>query len=126
MDKKKLILILLKFVPCVGALCCALNSMFAYYGVNLEYLGYLMTISFLVAWYAMAKYFNFCTFYFILLFYIISCEILNTVDYLIGLPVSDKAFFVIHVALFGSYALLYTFIHVRDNKTNKNNPGKLG
>ena len=126
MDKKTLVLLLLKAVPCLGAICCASDSMLAYLGFNLEWLGYVMVIFFLIAWYALARYFHFCTFYFILLFYIISCEFLNTVDFLFGIPVSDKAFFVMHVALFGFYALLYTYIHVRDNKKHKNNPGELG
>lgn len=116
MDKKKVILLLLKIVPCVGAVCCASNSMLAYFGFNLEFLGYIMTAVFIIAWYALARYFRFCSFFFILLFYIISCEALNTIDYLIGIPVSDKAMFVLHVSLFGFYTLLYTYLHVRDTR----------
>lgn len=117
--EKKIILLLLKFVPCIGALCCAANSMLAYFGFNFEWLGYLMVVTFIVAWYALAKYFKFCSFFFMLLYYIITCEVINTVDYLIGIPISDKHMFVLHVALFGFYALLYTYLHVRDTRKIK-------
>ena len=116
---KKLILILLKAVPVIGALCCALNSLLAYFGFDLAWTGYIMYFVFLIAWYALAKYFKFCSFFFVLLYYIITCEVINTIDYLFGIPISDKHFFVLHVALFGFYAILYTILHVRDTRKLK-------
>jgi len=125
MDGRKRILLMLKAVPVVGALCCAADSMLAYFGFNLEWLGYILAITLLTAWYALARYFRFCSFYFVLLGYIITCQALNTIDYLYGIPVSDKQFFILHVALFGFYALLYTYLHVRDNKADKGHTRQL-
>lgn len=119
MDRRKLALLLLKAVPVVGALSCVLNSMLSYIGIYLDWLGYATISFFIIAWYLLARIFNFCTFYFILLFYVLSCEALNMADYYIGIPVSDRGMFVLHVSLFGLYALIYTFIHVRDTRKLK-------
>ena len=119
MDMKKLILLLLKAVPCIGVLACASNSMLSYFGFNLEWLGYAAILFFFVVWFMLAKFFGFCSFYYILVLYIITREALNLLDYYVGVPVSNKGFFILHISLFGFYALLYTFLHVRDTKKLK-------
>ena len=113
---KKIVLISLKVVPCVGALCCAANSMLSYFEIYLEWLGYVAIIIFMLSWYLLAKYFKFCSFYFILLYYIITCEAIKIIDCNFTLPLSNKHMFVLHTSLFGFYALLYTILHVRDTR----------
>ena len=117
--KKKIALLSLKVVPCVGALCCAANSMLSYFGIKLAWLGYVAIIVFISSWYLLARYFKFCSFYFMLLYYIITCEVVNIIDFKYHLPFSDKHMFVLHVALFGFYTLLYTYLHVRDSRKTK-------
>lgn len=116
---KKIVLISLKVVPCVGALSCAANSMLSYFGIDLAWLGYVVIIVFILSWYLLARYFQFCSFYFMLLYYVITCEAINIIDCKSQLPFSNKHMFVLHVALFGFYAILYTILHVRDTRKLK-------
>jgi len=116
---KKLILILLKVVPTVAALCCALNSILSYFGINLAWLGYIVILVFFIAWIALAIYFKFCSFYFMLIGYIVVCEGLNLYDCLVGLPLSDRGMFVTHCSLIGITLLICTYAHVRDTKKIK-------
>lgn len=81
-----------------------------------------MRLTFLFSWIALAIYFRFCMFYMILVFYIITCTVLNTVDYIWGIPVSDRGFFVLHVGLIGLTAITATVAHVRDKGKHKVNP----
>ena len=116
---RKIILILLKAVPVVGAICCACNSLLSYFGYDLVWVGYVMQITFLVAWYAMAVYFRFCTFFRLLILYIIACEGVNTIDYIWTIPISDWDYFVLHCGMIGLFIVVFTYIHVRDTKKIK-------
>lgn len=116
---KKAVLLLLKFVPVVGALCCAGNSLLSHFGFDLVWLGYVMQFVFLIAWYALAIYFKFCTFYKLLVLYIMVCEAINTIDYVIGLPITEWDAFVLHCGIIGLFVILFTYIHVRDTKNIK-------
>lgn len=116
---RKLVLLTMKLAPVIGAICCASNSLLSYYGIYLPWLGYIMAISFLIAWIALAIYFKFCSFYFMLIGYILISEGLNLYDCLVGLPLSDRGMFVTHCSLIGITILVCTFAHVRDTKKVK-------
>ena len=116
---KHILLLLLKAVPIVGALCCALSSLTAYFGYELAWLGYVMRAVFMIAWIALAYYFRFCSFYFFLIYYIITCDTINIIDYLRPLPLTDWGCFVLHCAVIGLFVILFTYFHVRDTKKVK-------
>ena len=122
MDKKKVLLALLRFVPVVGALCCAIDSLLSYYFIDTVWLGFIMRLTFLFSWIALAIYFRFCLFYMILVFYIIVCTTLNTIDYIWGIPISSRDLFVLHIGLIGVTALTATIAHVRDKGKHTLNP----
>lgn len=116
---KKLIVFFLKAVPVVGALCCALNSTLSYYGINLIWLGYVAHSVFLIAWILLAYYFRFCSFYYMLVVYILAAQMVNLMDYTIGLPLTDWEMFVFHAGLIGFMLLFFTYTHVRDTRNLK-------
>lgn len=116
---KHTLLLLLKFVPAVGALCCALNSILSYFEIDAVWLGYIQHAVFLIAWILLAIYFKFCIFYMILVLYILVCQILNTIDYIWGLPVSDRGLYIINIGLIGITAISATIAHVKHTKRNK-------
>ena len=116
---KKLIVFLLKAVPVVGALSCALNSTLSYYGFDLAWLGYLAHAVVLLAWIALAFYFRFCSFYYMLVIYILAAQTLNIMDCLFGLPFTDWELFVFHAGLIGFMLLFFTYTHVRDTRNLK-------
>ena len=116
---KKVALLLLKAVPVVGAICCTLDSTLSYFFIDLSWTGYLMDVVFLAAWVALAVFFSFCSFYFMLLGYVILAQAINAVDYLYGIPLSDKGMFVLHCGLIGFMLLFFTYSHVRDTKRFK-------
>ena len=120
---REILLRLLKFVPAIGALCCALNSTLSYFYIDLAWGGFVQHGLFLMVWILLAIYFKFCIFYMILVIYIIVCQILNTIDYIWGIPISDRGLFVLNVGLIGITAIAATIAHVRHIKRTKNNLG---
>ena len=123
---KKMALLMLKSVPVIGALLCALNSTLAYFGIDLAWTGYLMRVLFLIAWFMLARFFGFCSFYYKLIGYIILAQTINSIDYLYGIPLSDKGMFILHCGLIGFMLLLFTYCHVRDTKRLKRHLTKAG
>lgn len=79
-----------------------------------------MCATFLIAWLAIANYFKFCVFYILLVLYILACEIMNIIDYIWGIPLSDKGMFVLHCGLLGLTIITSTIAHVRDKGKHKN------
>lgn len=118
---KKLVLILLRFVPIIGALCCASNSILSYFGFDLVWLGYVMHGLMMATWIALAVYFQFCLFYKILVLYILACEVINTIDYVFTIPISNWSMFVIYCGLAGITVITATIAHVRDKGKHKDN-----
>ena len=55
--------------------------------------------------------------------YIITSELLNAIDYIYGLPLSEKGNFVLQCGTFGFYLLFYTILHVRDTRKVKRDLG---
>ena len=116
---RDLMLLLIKAVPMVGVICCACNSILSYFYIETEWLGYVMCITFLIAWIVLAIYFRFCIFYFMLVFYIIACEFLNILDYFDKLDISDRGLFVLHCGLLGITIISATYAHVKHSKRTK-------
>ena len=117
---KKLVIILLRFVPVIGALCCALNSILSCFEKDLCWLGYVMHSAMMVTWITLAIYFRFCIFYFILVLYILTCEAINIIDYTHPIPIDNWERFVMYCGLFGITIVTATIAHVRDKGKHKN------
>ena len=116
---RKAALVMLKFVPVVYALCCALNSTLSYFGIDLAWIGFIANMMLFVGWLTLAYCFRFCSFYYALILYILTANGLNTIDYLFGIPVSDRGLFILHCGLIGLTILCCTYLHVRDTKKLK-------
>ena len=116
---KELVIALLRFVPIIGALCCASNSILSYFDFDLVWLGYVMHGLMAVTWMALAIYFRFCLFYFLLVVYILLNETINTIDYVFHIPLSDWEMFVVYCGLFGITIIVSTISHVRHKRKHK-------
>jgi len=119
---KRLVLILLRFVPIVGVLCCASNSILSCFDHDLEWLGYVMHGTMMITWIALAIYFRFCIFYFILVLYILANETINAIDFVFHLPLENWDMFVIYCGLFGITIITATITHVGHKRKHKVNP----
>ena len=120
---KKAVLMLMKATPVVAALCTALNSLLSYFDIDLVFLGYVAISFFLITWYLLSLYFRFCTFYRLLILYTLTAEVVNTVDYVYLLPISNWAYFVLHCGIIGLFIIIFTYIHVRDTRKLKKHLG---
>lgn len=117
-NSHKILLLTLKFIPMVTALCYALNVLFAWFGIDAAILSYISGMS-LLPWLfiLIATYvFRFCAYHRMFLYYILANDMLNIIDYYIGIPVSASNLIMIHVAIICIFLFIILSVHVKCNK----------
>ena len=114
----KLLLVVLKFIPMVTALCYALNVLFAYMGIELPVLSHISGMS-LLTWLFIwiATYvFRFCIYHRMFLYYILVNDLLNILDYYIGIPLSTTRLLMLHLVIICIFLFLILYAYVKCNK----------
>lgn len=114
----KLLLIVIKYIPMVIALCYVLNVVSSLLGVELPMLSNIAGVS-ILTWiflYLSAEVFKFCAYHKMFLWYILASDIFNYIDYYIDLPISDFNIYAIHFAIIGVFLFIILFLYVRSHK----------
>ena len=117
---QKLLLLVLKYIPIVIALCYMLNTMF-----YIEPLSNIAGVS-LLTWiflYLASVVFEFCSYHRMFLWYILIDDILNIVDYYWSIPISTDNLIRVHNILAGIKLFVALILYVKSNKIiiRKNN-----
>ena len=121
----KLLIIVLKFIPMLTALCYMSSTIFNYFGYNIEPLSNIGGMS-LLTWlfiYLASIVFNFCLYHRVFLWYIFIDDIFNIIDYYITIPISTDNILMLHNILIGITLFTVLILYVKDNKViiRKNN-----
>ena len=121
----KLLIIVLKFIPMLTALCYMSSTIFNYFGYNIEPLSNIGGMS-LLTWlfiYLASIVFNFCLYHRVFLWYIFIDDIFNIIDYYITIPISTDNILMLHNIFIGITLFTVLILYVKDNKViiRKNN-----
>ena len=116
----KLLLLVLKYIPTVIALCYMLNTI-----LYIEPLSNIAGVS-LLTWiflYLASVVFEFCSYHRMFLWYILIDDVLNIVDYYWSIPISTDNLIRIHNILAGITLFIVSILYVKSNKViiRKNN-----
>ena len=95
----RLFVLVSKVLPVILAFCHLLNCVFGYFGWNNVILGYISGISILTVGYLyLVNYaIKLCEYYRMYLHYCVIINILNILDYYIGLPISDVGIYLLFI-----------------------------
>jgi len=109
-------LVALKVIPMLLALCAMLNMFFDCFGIDSRILSMLGGVSFfpLLFLYLVSYVFEFCVYHRMFLHYILANNILIYADYFFGLPISNKSLFMIHILLIGVFLFLILHFYRRE------------
>lgn len=121
----KLLIIVLKFIPILTALCYMSSTIFNYFGYNIDPLSNIGGMS-LLTWlfiYLASIVFNFCSYHRVFLWYIFIDDIFNIIDYYITIPISTDNILMLHNIFIGITLFTVLILYVKDNKViiRKNN-----
>ena len=114
----KLLIIVLKFIPMLTALCYMSSTIFNYFGYNIEPLSNIGGMS-LLTWlfiYLASIVFNFCLYHRVFLWYIFIDDIFNIIDYYITIPISTDNILMLHNIFIGITLFTVLILYVKDNK----------
>lgn len=82
---------MLKYIPMIISLFYLINTITAFIGIDIPILSTISGMS-LLTWifmYIATIVFNFCSYHRMFLYYILIVDIINIIDYYIGIPISD-------------------------------------
>lgn len=115
----KLLIVLIKYIPVLIALCYMLNTIAAYVmGTTIEPLSNIAGMS-LMTWvftYVSSWVFHFCVYHRLFLYYILMDDVVNITDYYWVIPISTDNIIMAHAILVGMLVFIIALIHVRSNK----------
>lgn len=114
----KTLLILLKYIPIIIALFYIVNTLGALFGIDLPVLSNIAGMS-LLTWvfmYLAALVFKFCIYHRMFLYYILVTDIINIIDYYIGIPVDSYGIVMIHSVVIGILLFIILYFYVKHNK----------
>ena len=114
----KLLIIVLKFIPMLTALCYMSSTIFNYFGYNIEPLSNIGGMS-LLTWlfiYLASIVFNFCSYHRVFLWYIFIDDIFNIIDYYITIPISTDNILMLHNIFIGITLFTVLILYVRSHK----------
>lgn len=114
----KVEMILLKFIPFVLAFTCFLNTVFSYFGIDLEFLAHIGGISLftLLFLYVSSYVFKFCLYHRLALHYVVINNVLNIYDYYIGIPIDDRNLFIFYLVITFAFLTLILIDYVDNHK----------
>lgn len=119
----KLLIVMLKYIPMIISLCYLANTITAYVGIDIPVLSSIAGMS-LLTWifmYIATIVFKFCSYHRMFLYYILIVDIINIIDYYIGIPVSDFQLLMLHSIITGIslFIILFLYLKVNGTKINK-------
>ena len=114
----KLFIVLLKYIPIFIALIYTLNTYAAFIGTDIPVANNIAGIS-LLTWifmYMATIVFKFCSYHRMFLYYILIVDIINIIDYYIGIPITDFQLLMLHSIITGISLFIILFLYLKINK----------
>lgn len=115
----KTMLVVLKVIPMLLALCDILNTLFYIFDINFEFLSYIGGVSFLtLAFLYLSSYvFKFCEYHRMFLHYITFNDIISIVDYYYELSLP----YIIYIITIGILLFGVLYLHLKEKRDVENN-----
>lgn len=112
----KIMLIALKVIPMLLALCAVANILFDFFGIDSGWLSMVGGISALplLFLYLVSYVFRFCIYHRMFLHYILASNILTWLDYYIHIPLSNSIWFMVHMFVIGIFLFLILYYYRKE------------
>lgn len=119
---KKLILSIIKYAPWLIGIAYLLQNILSWFGINSIILSTLFGISIIpiILLCLFSNFLGFCIWNRIPLYYALTCNILNIIDFYIGIPISNIYVYIIYVILLGIFITIGAYVKNRNNVRKRN------
>ena len=108
----------IRTIPMWLAAIALLDTILSYFDIQTPALSYIGGVSLLplLFLYLSSYAFRFCAYHRMFLHYVSVTVVVNIYDYYIGIPVSDKAMFMIYMVITGLFLFLILYFHQKCKK----------
>lgn len=108
-------LYLIKTIPMLFAGVSLLNDVLSYFCIDLPILSYIASVSILTLafMYLSSIVFKFCIYHRMFIHYTAVNWLLNIIDYYIGIPLNDRALFIVYMSLAGITLFIILYLKFR-------------
>ena len=115
-EQYKLVLKYIKVIPMLIALCDVLNTITYFLGFDIEIFSFIGGISFLTLafLYLISYVFKFCVYHRMFLHYILFNNIVGTLEYTVGIPISTQMFITLWSMITGIFMFSILAYHKRE------------
>lgn len=115
-EQYKLVLKYIKVIPMLIALCDVLNTITCFLGFDIEIFSFIGGISFLTLafLYLISYVFKFCIYHRMFLHYILFNNIIGTLEYTVGIPISTQVFITLWSMITGVFMFLILIYYKRE------------
>lgn len=121
----KLLLVCIKYLPFIIALCYVLNIVLSYLDIDTIYLSAISHTSLLPLIFMLLCSFvyKFCIYHRLPLYYIFTNNVISSFDYKYHIPITDRLLFSLYLTITFIFIILTVYIYVTRNKetSTKNN-----
>lgn len=114
----KVFILMLKYIPMIISLVYMTNTFLSYFYIDLPILSSFAGMS-ILSWifmYIAASVFRFCIYHKMFLYYILVTDMINIVDYYIGIPITDFRLLMFHSVLTGVFLFILLYVYVKNYK----------
>lgn len=116
----KLLLVLLKYIPMLIALCYLINTLAAIIGLDCQVLSHISGMS-LFTWlfvYLAAIVFRFCSYHKMFLWYILVDDVISIIDYYLNIPINEFQIIAVHCSVAGICLFIILYLYVKGHRKN--------
>lgn len=116
-SKYKALIILLKVIPMLIAICYIVNTFLWIFGINAELFSYVGSVSILtLAFLYLASYvFEFCEYHRTFLHYVLTDNIVSCIDYYFEIGIH----YIIYLIIIGLFLFLILYLHQKETKNDR-------
>lgn len=102
----------------VIALAYLVNTVSSYFGIDIPILSNIAGMSLipLIFMYVSSYVFRFCEYHRMFLHYIVINDTINIYDWYIGINITDRELFIIHMSITGILLFIILYLYVKSNK----------
>ena len=112
----KITLLILKVIPMLLALCSVVNMLFDVFMVDsfiMSAIGGMSLLPMLFIYIASFA-FGFCSYHRMFIYYVFVTNAVTWIDYLVGIPVSNKTLFMFHFIILGLFLFLVLYFYRKE------------
>lgn len=107
---------LLKVIPMLLAILAIINMLFDFFGIDSSIISMIGGVSILplIFLYLASIVFQFCAYHRMFLHYVLANNVLTYIDYYVGIPISNRSLFMVHVILVGIFLFLVLYFYRKE------------